>query len=399
MRENYIFDKDLVIPDIVQKKAEMAFAKIQAEEIETGNTEDSESKVIDFEKRRKSTKVIKRSLAIAASLAVVIAGTQIVSRNPFAKEETNLFTISVYADEIREGKGAVLKDFKAETKIDTVQSSADTYDKHVELNMGIPILIKGENISKISYSVSKGAFIVANGSSNVADTVSGKLKNMENDIYTGIGYDRTDIGVYDSFTVDYQKQKDLSINLVRYSDDEDIIAAIMYNKDDRPYLLQQQYNRILEESQITVEIALEDGTTVIKTLGIYMDENNEIICELLEKKGELPYSKKKLEEKVRQEQEAASNKLSGAHLSAYGDKIYARVKMEGTVNQEFETEIKITESDSYLNRLKLNDTGIYDVINMFTGLKEGDTVSLEKKGEKGACKYTITILDIEKLYY
>lgn len=36
---------------------------------------------------------------------------------------------------------------------------------------------------------------------------------------------------------------------------------------------------------------------------------------------------------------------------------------------------------------------------MFTDLKEGDTVTLEKTGEKGACKYTITILNIEKLYY
>ena len=259
-------------------------------------TRASQSGKVTEMKTRKFNKKFVSISAVAASLAVIIAcgiffypGANIAKNNlnPSTAAEHNSFFMTAYA---------------AEATTDEAKATEITSDNFVKIGKIVPTLglitqeyseieslsglfnfdlkCQGENIDKVTYKIDNSTFCIKNDYKPVISR-NGE-SNLDKDLDIIVG-EYGEYGYYNSYTVDYDNQPNLS----KYADDISspiqILGSINYNseEDDNKHFTSDWKNHVLENTSITVTATFNDGSTQSQKLQLNCNyiSNDETIIE------------------------------------------------------------------------------------------------------------------------
>ena len=275
MSETNIFLKDVDVPEVVRKKADLAFLSIQTEG------------------RKTMKKGYDKFLAVAAVCVALIAATWTIigmgnrsdselqvrenskerehnSVNSVLSEFDRMFTLRVQAAELEVGKPVPLI---ASGNSQTYGFGATDYDV-LHYCISVPLTCEGEGIESVTYSINNGAFqIVQPENDNEKIIVGGQLYGEEiNSGWIG-GYYEGDDGyspsrifekvLYKSFTLDYERQSDeyTWINICNSRPfDEKIYNLIWGGEKTTATDESNGFNRLLDHTVITCTAHYADGT-------------------------------------------------------------------------------------------------------------------------------------------
>lgn len=271
---NDINMSDIEIPAIVQKKADLAFSQIREEEKDSMKTK----------KHTTIKNYIKPIVAVAACTVVMIGAyvsvnfmKQPASQTEINNEEANngednngvmssiqnAFTLKVSAAELEKGHSVPL----------LIDGTASGYslggidNGEVSYGIDMPFFCEGENISSITYKVSKGAFRVIEPKDHSIVT-DGEIYDGRLNVGGMVPYDpsgelKYEWKQYKSYTVNYDQQtSDMTyINLcnevkMTKSDQDDLFA-----EPDNLQIKADAFNKMLEGVEITCTIQYNDGTS------------------------------------------------------------------------------------------------------------------------------------------
>lgn len=265
MSKNNIFLKDIDVPEIVQKKADLAFLSIQTEGKKT--------------MKKGYYKVMATAAACVALIAAAWMSAGIWNRsdlkddageegNPVLTELNRMFTLKVQAAELEAGNPVPLF-----ISVDNPGYVLGADDKEMSYCINVPLTCEGEGIESVTYSINNGAFqIVQPENKDERIIVSGQLYGE--DMHTGwIGgdYDEGNDGLpsrpyeavlYKSFTLDYERQSDeyTWINICNACPyDEEILNLIWGERADATDE-SNGINKLLAHTVITCTVHYADGT-------------------------------------------------------------------------------------------------------------------------------------------
>lgn len=239
MKEKYnnILEEDIVVPDIVQKRAEEAYLQIN-ERGETGKM--NENNIISIKKKiNRKQKIVKTLVSVCACAALFIAigkwssfstfnevtetnnaETQIesIKGDELIHTLENMFTLKAYAADHPESDENGYVTLNAKDSI-LVQKNGlgcvlcEGEDGFVSYCIGTNFLCEGENIERVTYSINGAAFQVVerpNESILIANEPYGKELNTG----TCGGEDSATLdnptsvrGLYKSITLSYDNQR------------------------------------------------------------------------------------------------------------------------------------------------------------------------------------------------
>ena len=286
MNNKNIFEKNAKIPDIVQQKANAAFATIYTRQDEPE------------EKPQKAYRLTRATIIKIASAVVVAAMTIAVlsvalayfsGQEPELPEgSTNGSTrVSVVGNEYR----FAIKVCAAELEPkDSLPISLDVGNQAfgyggdctggASFEINFPITVEGENISSVNFKVDNAVFeVVSIDCPSIVKSGSPKTLPDYRSTYVN-GYDmaghpigKTEVGYYDSFSADYdtlQNSKYLFNICNAMTDRMDLFYLLIHdgNDDDRC----AAYTYLVKDVKVTVEVTFNDGTTSSRTLGLFANQ-------------------------------------------------------------------------------------------------------------------------------
>ena len=275
MSEINIFLNDIDVPEVVQKKADVAFSTIRME--------------------GKSTmkKIYYKVFAAAAACVVLVAaawvsngiwnrsvsglqvnddagkeGNSDNSVNPVLAELDRMFTLRVQAAELEAGNPVPL--FPSGKSQAYVMGAND---EGISYCISAPLTCEGEGIESVTYSINKGAFqIVQPENENERIIVSGQLYGQEMDTgWIGGDYDEENDGLpsrpyeavlYKSFTLDYERQSDeyTWINICDACPYDEEILNLLWGEGATATDDSNGINKLLDHTIITCTVHYADGT-------------------------------------------------------------------------------------------------------------------------------------------
>lgn len=263
MSDKNIFEKDVEIPEIVQQKADLAFSQIYARK-DGEVMEKSNKKVLKF---------VRRTIAAVAAVAIIFAGIKFIGGRNAMTGADNIFTIKVCAAELKDGNILPI----SENANDRQFFYGSDWEGNIEYGISIPIKIEGEHIESVTYKMNDACLeVVSIDCPSIVKDGSANKDAHENSTYMD-GYDmagrylgETVVEYYDSFTMDYDVQKNSKfvINIV----------DSMTNRMDLYYLLTNDANDdftcsaltyMLKDAIMTAEVTFADGTTASTKLGLF----------------------------------------------------------------------------------------------------------------------------------
>lgn len=282
-RKEQIFQENLVIPEIVERKAEEAFEVIRMERIEKME-EKKQKNSGDLMMRNKK----KAAIGIAACAALLLAagsiglsgredaGTmnprQVAEGKDVFQSAADMFTMKVYAAEtpdagdsgyvtLEQGKAVPLS---LDGDIGYVLCGSE--DGSISYCISTHFLCEGEDIESITYSINEGAFQIVEPKDSTIVTLSEKY---DGEINTGAigGEDNEETGeilsvtnLYKSFTVSYDNQinDQTWINICGNTDER---WDEVFGQDKT---LEEEVNgieKIMKDVIITCNVQYTDGST------------------------------------------------------------------------------------------------------------------------------------------
>ena len=286
MKNKNIFEKNARIPDIVQQKANAAFAEIYTRQ------DVPDEKPQKAHKSTRATIIKIASTVVAAAITVAVLSFAVSyfagqgTENPESSENpaitataviTERFSIRVCAAELKP---------KAPLPVN-LDVSKQTWgygidcEGNAEFHINLPISVEGEDISTVTFKA--GNSVIETVSIDCPSIVkSGSPKTLPEFRSTYVdGYDmagnpigKTEVGYYDSFSADYgtlQNSKYL-LNICNYLTDRiDLYYTLAYVAGDDDTCAAVTY--LLKDVELTVEVTFKDGTKASRTLGFFADKN------------------------------------------------------------------------------------------------------------------------------
>lgn len=275
MSDKNILQQDVEIPEIVQKKADLAFSQIYARKDEDAMKNDEVVMKKDTKKDNKRViKFVRRTIAAVAAVAVVFAGIEIYTARKGGLGGDNLFTIKVCAAELKDGNFLPISKDASERQF----FYATDWNGNINYAINIPITIEGENIESVTYKMNNAYFeVVSIDGPSIVQSGSANNEVHEASTYTD-GYDmagqyigKTVVEYYDSFTMDYNVQKDAKyiINVVDSLSGRMDLYYLLTSNDDNFDFNCSSFTYMLKDEVMTVEVTFKDGTTASKNLGLF----------------------------------------------------------------------------------------------------------------------------------
>ena len=282
MKNKNVFEKNAKIPDVVQQKANAAFASIYTREDEPA------------EKTQKTHRSTRATVIKIASTVVVAAITVAVlcvtlayftGKGPELPDASGTGSISSYNSiiepfTIRVCAAELAPDTSLPISLDVGKQAFGygvDWDGNAEYQINFPISVEGENISTVNFKVKNAAFEVVSidGPSIVKSGSTIKLNDyrstyVDGNDMSGHPIGKTIVGYYDSFSADYstlQNSKYLFNICNAMTDRMDIYCLITHEEDflSRSYI----FTYLVKDIEITVEVTFADGTTASRTLGLF----------------------------------------------------------------------------------------------------------------------------------
>ena len=143
--------------------------------------------------------------AVAASLAVAVSAGALVGFNPFGGSTGHSFVMTVNAEEItKDNPVSVVSD-------DRYLLTSGVFDRSnriYELDFSMPLLVKGEHIKNVNYSIEDGIFVVSyNKGDNpvVEGDVIPSANERQELLYNPVYYSEST--AYSNITLAYDNQK------------------------------------------------------------------------------------------------------------------------------------------------------------------------------------------------
>ena len=289
MKNKNIFEKNARIPDIVQQKANAAFAEIYTRQ------DVPDEKPQKAHKSTRATIIKIASTVVAAAITVAVLSFAISyfagqgTENPENTENTEHSTItatSVITERFSIRVCAAELKPKAPLPVN-LDVSKQTWgygidcEGNAEFHINLPISVEGEDISTVTFKA--GNSVIETVSIDCPSIVkSGSPKTLPEFRSTYVdGYDmagnpigKTEVGYYDSFSADYgtlQNSKYL-LNICNYLTNRiDLYYTLAYVAGDDDTCAAVTY--LLKDVELTVEVTFKDGTKASRTLGFFADKN------------------------------------------------------------------------------------------------------------------------------
>lgn len=302
-KEISILKSGIEVPPVVQKKADAAFAAIQKERTET--MENKDKKQQRKKKQGKTIKLIKPVIAVAACAALFVGagrywgGGSLPGQNAVVGEadgETmtpqnengeaadqesaqairNWFTLTACAKELEPGIPVPMPLMGVGNSGRSWALSGSADEGTVDYSIATDFLCQGENIERVSYSISKGAFQVIQPADPAEQiVVEGQLFDGElNTASIGGAYDESsgllenswEMALYQSYTLDYDRQsaEQVWINICNECYDSWDIQALIWGEGGAAKTLEEMsegINRMLDGVVITCTAYYADGTS------------------------------------------------------------------------------------------------------------------------------------------
>lgn len=283
-----IFKEDIVVPDIVQLKAEEAFSQIKKK----GTENMKENNIIPMEmKTTKCRKIVKPIIAACICGSLFIAAGKFNNLHLFnhvnetntaetylktaeggdlTQALSNMFTLKVYASDspeagengyvaLESGKSFVIKED------DMGYVLCETEEGGISYCIGTQFMCEGENVERITYSINKGAFQIVEPPKD-SSILEGEA--YEGFLNTGlIGGEESESGeeilsvrrLYKSFTLSYDEQSNDQtwINICNVTD---LPWETLYNENNTLEDRVNAIEEIMKDVVITCTVQYTDGT-------------------------------------------------------------------------------------------------------------------------------------------
>lgn len=293
-KERILLYSEIEIPEIVQKKADLAFLQIKKSQNE--RVEDMEQHEIrdmqSIEAERKGKKM-KKSLAAAAACAVLIAAAGVGSAGFLGnaagdQTETNQTEIASNEGTTEDVMTTISKAFalsvkaaesgeKTELTVGTpVAIGVETHAWAIggyeggtcEYCINLPLVCEGDNIESVTYSINKGAFqviededdsIISGGKEYEGSINAGSIGGVYDEV---TGKSQSITKYYTEFTLDYDRQESETtwINMCR-----DGIALsdfdLIWGEDRTLEEMKKGYQELIDGVVITCTVNFSDGTS------------------------------------------------------------------------------------------------------------------------------------------
>ena len=256
MKNKNIFEKNAMIPDIVQQKANAAFATIYTRQDEPAQ------KPQKIHKSARATIIkIASTVVVAATTIAVLFGaiSYFGGKGPELPGDGNQFTIRVCAAEL-----------ESETPLPiSLDVNNQTFGYYVDwtgcsdFQINFPISVEGENISTVTFKAGNAFFAIDDFSSTYVDGYD----------MSGHPIGKTEVGYYDLFSADYdtlQNSKYL-LNICNVLTDRmDLYYILSYEESEDDYYA--GYTYLLKDVEVTIEVTFNDGTTSSRSLGLFANQ-------------------------------------------------------------------------------------------------------------------------------
>lgn len=307
MKNKNVFEKNAKIPDIVQQKANAAFADIY-------NRQDEPVEKPQKTYRLTGATIIKiaaGAVAAAMTIAVVFValakfGGQVKDPGQVQSQEPGQSQVQSQSQDqgqdIGQGQGQVTEflsggeqftikvctaALKPETPLPiSLDVSEQAFGYYIDwtgcadYQINFPISVEGENISAVTFKAENAVFeVVSIDCPSIVKSGSPVTLDDFNSTYVE-GYDmsghpigKTEVGYYDSFSADYDtlQNSNYLINICNVLTDRmDLYHLLVYEGNDYDYCA--AYTYLLKDARITIEVTFTDGTTASRSLGLFADQ-------------------------------------------------------------------------------------------------------------------------------
>ena len=280
MKNKNVFEKNAKIPDVVQQKANAAFATIYNRQDEP----EAKPQKIHGSPRAKIIKIA--STVVVAAVTVAVLCTAIAY---FAGKEPEMtsgsgevtiynfvepFTIRVCAAELEPASSLPIS-------LDVSHQSfayAVDWEGWADFQINFPITVEGDNISSVTFKTNNAVIevvsidcpsIVKSGSTKTLPDY--KSTYVYGNDMSGNPIGKTEVGYYDQFSADYS-----TLQNSKYLFN---VCNVLTNRMDIYYLYCYEfktnedrcaaYTYLIKDAEVTVEVTFADGTTASRTLGLF----------------------------------------------------------------------------------------------------------------------------------
>lgn len=223
-----ILNSDIQVPEIVQKKADVAFSQIQSER------ETNMSK-----KNLKVTKLFA-AMAACASIIIVASTTNNYLNRPQEEKETtvaehtttekeNMFTMKVMAAQAEVTAQKPVAIAQNNRISHSISGDSDTNTASYRIDM--PLYCEGENIESVTYSINKGYFEICE---NITDDFQSVVESGESLDENSNGYINPIYNDNEEI-VAQQALKDYTEYTVSYDDQQKEGVYVTFCNDEIPF--------------------------------------------------------------------------------------------------------------------------------------------------------------------
>lgn len=267
-RNEHILEKEIVVPNIVQKKAKEAFLQIEKERTDIMEENTRKKKYNGWSRR------MSGMLGMCACTALVLIGVYGFYEKADTGAVDNMFSVKVYAAESSDvtENGYVTLDAEKQNMISLGEEGkawnlCEQEDGGISYSINTHFLCSGDNIEKITYRINRGAFQIVESQ----DTIVLEGEAYEGSLDVGIvggavGESRPEDGesfetlkYYKEFTVSYDNQfnEQTYINISGESDENwDDLFGTDKSLEERVAGIEQ----LVKDVTITCTVHYTDGS-------------------------------------------------------------------------------------------------------------------------------------------
>ena len=263
-----ILNSDIQVPEIVQKKADVAFSQIQSER------ETNMSK-----KNLKVTKLFAAMAACAAFIIVASTTNNYLNRPQEEKETTvaentttekeNLFTMKVMAAQAEVTAQKPVAIAQNNRISHSISGDSDTNTASYRIDM--PLYCEGENIESVTYSINKGYFEICE---NITDDFQSVVESGEpldensNEYLNPIFDDNGEIAMqqevndFVEYTVSYDDQQKEGVYVTFCNDEIPFpdFGSMIDKRTKTEEEISAAYQKLVDGVVITCTANYKDGT-------------------------------------------------------------------------------------------------------------------------------------------
>ena len=263
-----ILNSDIQVPEIVQKKADVAFSQIQSER--------------ETNMGKKNLKVTKLFVAMASCAAfIIVASTtnNYLNRPQEEKETTvaentttekeNLFTMKVMAAQAEVTAQKPVAIAQNNRISHSISGDSDTNTASYRIDM--PLYCEGENIESVTYSINKGYFEICE---NITDDFQSVVESGEpldensNEYINPIYNDNEEIVAqqalkdYTEYTVSYDDQQKEGVYVTFCNDEIPFpdFGSMIDKRTKTEKEISAAYQKLVDGVVITCTANYKDGT-------------------------------------------------------------------------------------------------------------------------------------------